>query len=157
MRSIFTYARAATKVIDLLGEECGCKRETLRCSSRLESDLGVYGSDVYDLLEAMERRLHVDMSEFDSHDCISPEYMTLGDYVLMFVIMGGGMALAGLVNFLRPALPPLCLLLVGVLGAVLVVRLGAKFSPKEDRRPELRVRDLVRAVEAKRWVSPKIA
>jgi hypothetical protein len=106
MRSIFTYARAATKVIDLLGEECGCKRETLRCSSRLESDLGVYGSDVYDLLEAMERRLHVDMSEFDSHDCISPEYMTLGDYVLMFVIMGGGMALAGLVNFLWPALPP---------------------------------------------------
>lgn len=156
MRSIFTYARAATKVIDLLGEECGCKRETLRCNSRLESDLGVYGNDVYDLLEVMEKRLHVDMSEFDSHDCISPEYMTLGDYVLMFSIMSGGMALAGLVHLLWPALPPLCLLLVGVLGAILVVKLGAKFSPEKERRPELCVRDLVRAVEAKRWVSPEI-
>jgi hypothetical protein len=53
MPTIFTRAKPAKKVIDLIDLECGTPRSQLRCDSTFESDLGIVGDDTYALLEAM--------------------------------------------------------------------------------------------------------
>ena len=148
MPTIFTRARAAEKVIALLERECGLSRETLRCDSRLESDLGVAGDDAYELLHAMQQDLGVDLSDFDGDDSISPEGMTPLEMILMI-----GTILATLAAFLWfvPTAPPWL-----QSGTALAVAFAVAWGVDKLRapRPELTLRDLVLSVEAGRWISP---
>ena len=113
------------------------------------------GVEACDLLSAMETELNVDMSDFDSHDCISRDYMAPADFFAMFCFMFGAVASVLVVKYTLPNLQWFYIVLIGALGAFLTAWVSTKFIRKEQPKPELRVRDLVRAVEAKRWVSQK--
>jgi len=148
--TIFTRARAARKVMALMERECRIGRGRLRCESRLESDLGVVGDDLRDLLGVMRDELGVDMTGFDGEEGISPEGLPLVPMLVMLVaVMGMGMA----VDALAPWAPRWVMT-----GAVMgnVVGLGLLAARAGGRRGsrkgcELTMRDLVLAVEARRW------
>lgn len=146
MPTIFTKAKAAKKVIRLLNGQCGIRRSKLRCDSRLETDLGIVGDDTWEVLQAMRDELGVDMNGFDCEDYVSPEVSppALGVPVALF-LTGGVFCLYGVL----PTLYGIISLLVGLIGFLLSGR------SSKSAHLELRVRDLLNAVEAGRWVSPK--
>jgi hypothetical protein len=150
MATIFTRAKAAKKVIDLIDLECGTPRSKLRCDSRLESDLGIVGDDTYALLEAMHED-GVDMSRFDCHDRITPEGQ---DAVPMLIFFGllTACVFVGIVLF--PELSPWLIVPASLAGAYFALGWIYGFSP-DRRHEELRVKDLVLAFEARHWISPK--
>jgi hypothetical protein len=144
--TIFTRARAARKVMALMERECRIGRGRLRCESRLESDLGVVGDDLWDLLGVMRDELGVDMTEFDGEEGIGPEGLPLVPMLVMLVaVIGIGMAVEALVPW-----GPRWLMTGVVMGVV--VGIGLWVARAEGRRSsrsgcELTIRDLVLAVE----------
>ncbi|MEC5126146.1 hypothetical protein VSU19_05265 [Verrucomicrobiales bacterium BCK34] len=150
MPTIFTRAKAAKKVIDLIDLECGIPRSKLRCDSRLESDLGIVGDDTWALLEAMHED-GVDMSHFDCDDRITPEGQDAVPMLILFVFFTVfTLALVGLF----PDLSSWVIVPVSVVGAYLALGWIYRFLPDRNRE-ELCVRDLVLSFEAGHWISPK--
>lgn len=92
---------------------------------------------------AMRDELGVDMSGFDCGDSILPESTLPAPACLAVLFIG---------LVLYAALPAPCGV-IGLLAGLIVVCLLDGSS--KSARPELRVRDLLNAVEAGRWVSPK--
>jgi hypothetical protein len=150
MATIFTRAKAAKKVIDLIDLECGTPRSKLRCDSRLESDLGIVGDDTYALLEAMHED-GVDMSRFDCHDRITPEGQDAVPMLIFFSLVTG-CVFVGFVLFSE--LSPWLIVPVSLAGAYFALGWIYRFLP-DRRHEELRVKDLVSAFEAGHWISPK--
>jgi hypothetical protein len=150
MPTIFTRARAARKVIDLIGSRCGVPRSKLRCDARLESDLGVVGDDVKELLEAMHQD-GIDMTEFDCHDRITPEGTPLPPMVAWLVCVAG---ISWALSLHGQSWRDWLVFPFAFLGAYGIVSLSSRLLPG-SRHEELRVRDLVLSVEAGRWISPK--
>ena len=150
MSTVFAYAKATSTVIDLLNRQCGISRSNLHSESQLESDLGIIGDDTYELLEALRREHGVDMSHFDCGDWISPEGLPLHHGVFFAVVCG--LTAIG-VSYVFPSCPEWLLLPFSIVGAFLIL-IGIRKITKKPR-DEIRIRDLVLSVEAKRWVSPK--
>jgi hypothetical protein len=150
MATIFTRAKAAKKVIDLIDRKCGIPRSKLRCDSRLESDLGVVGDDTYALLEAMHEN-GVDMSRFDCHDRITPECQDAVPMLIFFGLVTACM-FVGFVLFAN--LSPWLIVPASLAGAYFALGWIYRFLP-DRRHEELRVKDLVLAFEAGNWISPK--
>lgn len=150
MATIFTRAKAAKKVIDLIDLECGIPRSKLRCDSRLESDLGIVGDDTYAILEAMHK-VGVDMSRFDCHDNITPEGQGAVPVLIFFGLVTA--CLFVLVE-LFDNLSLWVIVPASLAGAYLTFAWIYRFLP-DRRHEELRVRDLVLAFEAGHWISPK--
>lgn len=71
--SIFTKAKAGRKLIGLMDDECGIPRSKLRCDSRLEADLGVYGDDTWELLERLHRECGVSFEGVNLEGRVTPE------------------------------------------------------------------------------------
>ena len=150
MASIFTRAKAAKKVIELIDLECGIPRSKLRCDSRLESDLGIVGDDAYALLEAMHEQ-GVDMSSFDCHDRITPE----GQGAVPILIYFGTVTVCVFVfSLLFPRLSSWLTVPASLAGAYITLGWISRFLPDRGHE-ELRVRDLVLSFEAGHWKSPK--
>lgn len=150
MANIFSRAKAAGKVIGLFDSMCGVPRSKLRCDARLESDLGVFGDDTYELLEAMHQA-GVDMTEFDCHDRITPEGMPALPMVVWLALSAG---CAGLLLPVFSFLPDWLVCTIAFVSAGKILCLVSRLLP-EWRHDELRVGDLVASVEAGRWISPK--
>lgn len=136
--------------MDLLNRQCGISRANLHCESRLESDLGIIGDDTYELLEALQREHGVDMSHFDCGDWVSHEGLPL-HHGVFFAVVCGLMAFG--VGYAFPSCPGWLLLPLSIAGAFLIL-IGIQKITKKPHE-EIRIRDLVLSVEAKRWVSPK--
>lgn len=150
MATIFTRAKAARKVIDLIDRECGIPRSKLNCDSRLESDLGIVGDDTWALLEAMNEG-GVDMSDFDCHDRITPEGLPP---LPMLAWLGSAVGLSLVFLTVFPSWPDWIVFTL----AFLISTFSAYFLSRSLpglRHEELRVRDLVLSVEAGHWKSPK--
>ena len=150
MPTIFTKAKAAKKVIDLMDRECGIRRKKLRCDSRLESDLGVVGDDAYELLGTLNEELGVDMTEFDCEDHITPEGTPPLQMLFMVVTM---LVTIAVMIALVPETPVGIMVAVSLLATFTIAWVVGRIFAKPT--PELKIRDLVLSVEAGRWVSPK--
>ncbi len=150
MASIFTRAKAAKKVIDLMGREFGIKRKNLQCDSRLESDLGIVGDDTYELLETLGEELGVDISGFDCDDHITPEGTPPLEMLCSLV-----MALVSIALMIAtvPETPMWIIIMISLLVPFTTTWAVGKIFTMPH--PELRIRDLVLSVEAGRWISPK--
>lgn len=148
MPTLFTRARAARKVIGVFDSVCGIPRSGLSCDAGLESDLGVCGDDAYALLDALHAA-GIDMSGFDCHDHITPEGLPLPP-MLGWLALTLGCSIGIAANF--PAWPDaLVVAMASVCSAVGLLALSSK-----QPRQELRVRDLIAAAEAGRWVPPVV-
>lgn len=144
------------KVVDLLCRECNCKPENICVNSRLDTDLGISGQDAYDLLQAMETQLNVDMSEFDCCDYVSPEHMSVIDTAVLFAVPLSIVLSALLV---RSMYEEVNWCYVTVMTALFTLVIGVIYKKKaSSKKPvlELRVEDLVRSVQAKKWVAPSV-
>lgn len=150
MATIFTRAKAAKKVIALIGHECCIPRSKLRCDARLESDLGIIGDDTWALLEAMHAA-GVDMTQFDCEDRITPEGQ---DPIQMLIIFGIFMVCVFALVGCFPELSPWVIVPASVVVSHLVHVWLNRFRP-DGRHEELRVKDLVLSFEAGHWISPK--
>ena len=149
MRTIFTRAIAARKVMRLLDDLWGISSPSLTsCRVRLETDLGIPGDVLYDVLEAMAAEHHVDMSEFDCDDYITRESPAAAFVRLLLVFACPAFAILAF-----PPLPQLLGVSLSILLMVLTVWVFARLT--HQPHPELRLDDLIRSVEARRWVSPK--
>ncbi|MDF1656512.1 MAG: hypothetical protein P1U58_02800 [Verrucomicrobiales bacterium] len=150
MPTVFTRAKAASKVIELFESRCGIPRSKINCDARLESDLGVYGDDVWELLDLIESS-GVDMTEFDCHDWISREGLPVLPMLAWLLAIS---AFSFALLMLLPAWPDWITLTIAFLGAVVTAWLVSLALPRSEHE-EIRVRDLVLSVEAGRWKSPK--
>jgi len=150
MATIFTRAKAAKKVIDLIDMECGIPRSKLKCDSRLESDLGIVGDDTWALLEAMHED-GIDMSDFDCDDRITPEGQ---DAVSMLILFGLFTTFTFALVGLFPDPSPWVIVPVSFVGSYLALGWIYRFLPDRGHE-ELCVKDLVLSFEAGHWVSPK--
>jgi len=150
MATIFTRAKAAKKVIDLIDLQCGIPRSKLRCDSRLESDLGIVGDDAWTLLEAMHKD-GIDMSHFDCQHRITPECK---DAVPMLILFGLFAAFLFALVGLFPDLSPWVIVPASVAASYFILRSLYRFLPNRDHE-ELRVKDLVLSFEAGHWISTK--
>jgi hypothetical protein len=150
MATIFTKAKAAKKVIDLMERQFGIKRKKLQCDSQLESDLGIVGDDTYVLLEILNMELGVDISGFDCDDHITPEGIPPLHMLCSVVIT---LVTIALMIATVPATPKWIMIVISLLGPFTTTWVISKLFTKPH--PELRVRDLVLSVEAGCWVSPK--
>lgn len=150
MGTLFPRAKAAKKVAALLEEQCGIPRSELSCDARLESDLGVVGDDVYDVLEGIESD-GVDLSRFDCHDWITPEGLPI------LPVLPWMMAIAGLTTAFLAALPDWpdgIVLSLAFSGAIAVVYGVSRLLPRKECE-EIRVRHLIDSVESGCWISPR--
>lgn len=150
MATIFTRAKAAKKVIDLMERQFGIKRKKLQCDYRLESDLGIVGDDTYELLEILNMELGVDISEFDCDDHITPEGMPPLQMLCCVLIT---LLIIAMMIVVVPDMPKWIMILVSFMVPIMATWLLGKLFTKPH--PELRVRDLVLSVEAGHWISPK--
>ncbi len=149
MPSLFTRAKAAKKVIDLLEKQLGIPRSQLKCRSRLESDLGVIGADAYDLLEAMHVQ-GVDMTGFDCADRITPEGIPFLSGMLFIVL---GTFISGGITYLAPTWPFWVIYAMAMIASGAVWVFLGRLLSKDC--PEIEIRDLVLSFEAGCWKSPK--
>jgi hypothetical protein len=150
MATIFTRARAAKRVIDLLEAQCGVPRSKLKCDARLETDLGIAGDDTWELLEAMHQE-GIDMTSFDCHDRITPEGLNPLP-MLFWIVFAVGLSWA-LISII-PSWPDWIVFTVATLIATFAAYCVSRALPGL-RHEDLRVRDLVLSAEAGRWKSPK--
>jgi acyl carrier protein len=53
------------KVLDIISCQCGIKLEDIFLDARLESDYGVTGDDVWEIIEDLHTKLGVDFTDFE--------------------------------------------------------------------------------------------
>jgi acyl carrier protein len=63
-------------------KEAAVRQEEVTEYASLENDLGIYGDDAVELIEAVSKEFNVDVSQFMAAEYISPE----GDFILPAII-----------------------------------------------------------------------
>lgn len=135
------------RMMELLAENRGMTIETISADARLLHDLGMDGDDAVDFFTALKAELGTDLEALEErwNDHFGGEHLSRAGCAAVVVVACAGFALASMIKWGHP------LLWMAVFATIWI---GA-FRGRPLRGPikiPITVRDVVAAVEAKRWV-----